>query len=857
VTQEKLMSGSEFLRRLMLFFGVISTVAVVLVAAYFQSLMSLSPTEWTGFLEILLGVAPVVFIGTSILNRPLYTPVSRYLASEQEDAEAASDPAGLRDAFRALSDMPYRFFVSGLVWWTIAGALASGLMAWRFETYGGFRFAVMLVATMSGGFVCSVFMFFGLKRLFRELRTTLSTRIGDPAEREILVRRVSVGRKLRWSITGVTFVTVAFALFLSLVHGSRPLEVNTVEIQSRFLAARADRIARDPAAIEDVAAEARELGIAAFVLLVDPGTHEVVGGDEDGTLLASEVAAVGNVAGGSLSFESPHAFAWHPLGAGLPSVVAVQPWKAVAPSAMAAWLRFGITLLVSAAIALVLAQLLAGDIGEATSELGARAASVASGDLRLSDVFESEDELGELSRSFEQMAGSLRVTVRRVAEAADRVDGTATETATVAESVASAAEVQGEGVVETSRAMQGLSGQVGEISGSAQELNLLVEDASSSMMELGASGEQLADTATVLFGKVDEVSSSIQQGVQSMRQVSTHTTALADAAENTSTSMLEMASNMREVNTAADDSAELSKQVVETAEKGRETVRQTVASMESIRRATDTAEQVIRGLGESAGEIGSIVGVIGDVADETNLLALNAAIIAAQAGENGRAFSVVAEQIKELADRVLTSTKEIGDLIRALQEESASAVDAVSAGSTSVAEGVRLSNDAGASLEAITRVSRDSGDRITRILGAVQEQTRASSYVVEQMESVKQGVEAIQRATAEQDRGNEVVVRSTEAMREIAQQLQTTTGEQSRGSMRIRESIEGVRGATESINSALQSQTQSCQTVGGFLEELTSKGESNEDSARRMQEVARQLLDQANALRGDVERFRV
>ena len=113
--------------------------------------------------------------------------------------------------------------------------------------------------------------------------------------------------------------------------------------------------------------------------------------------------------------------------------------------------------------------------------------------------------------------------------------------------------------------------------------------------------------------------------------------------------------------------------------------------MEAIRDATDTVEKVIRGLGERAKEIGAIVDVIDDVADETNLLALNAAIIAAQAGEHGRAFSVVADEIKELADRVMASTKEIGSLIRAVQYESDAATAAIERGAESVWSGVERS----------------------------------------------------------------------------------------------------------------------------------------------------------------------
>ncbi len=846
-------SGSAFYRRLMLFLGLMSTAAVAVISLYFSALLSLSASEWREFLLVLAVLAPAMFVGTSLLNRPLYLPIVGYLDSH---AAGSANPSELRDAFRAVCDLPYRLFVNGLFWWAAAGLFVAVWMGWRFEAFGVFRATALMLSSASGGFVCSVFVFFGLKRFLAELRGQLSARIPDPAERETLVRRIDLGRKLRWSVTGVTFVTVGFALFLSLVHVSGPLEANAVEVQSRFLAARASSLEEDPGSLGRLRDEALSLGIASELLLFDPVAGEVVDGDGE-LLIRAEVGALSDIAGRSTAIDSPNAFAWQAIGDEGLVLVAVKPWESLRPDAWSSWLRFGLTLLCSAGIALALAQELSREIATTTRTLSESAERVAAGDLRRGDVLESEDELGELSRAFERMAGALRATVGRVSETADRVEESALETATVSESVASAAETQSKGVVETVEAMASLTTQVSDISGSAQELNLLVEDSSSSIMELGASGEQLAETANALFSKVDEASSAIREGAASMREVVTNAAALAEAAENTSTSSAQMAENMRGVNAAAEDSAERSRQVVETAEHGRETVRQTVASMDEIRRSTDSAGQVIRGLGERATEIGSIVDVIGDVADETNLLALNAAIIAAQAGDQGRAFSVVAEEIKELADRVLSSTKEIGDLIRAVQEESSNAVEAMATGAHSVAEGVRLSNEAGESLEAITLASRESGERIDRILDAVKEQARASSYVVEQMESVKEGVDAIQRATAEQDRGNEAILHSTEAMREIAQQLQATTAEQARGSGRIRESIEGVRNATETINTALRGEGQSAQAVSGFLEELASKGESNEESARRMQEVTRQLLAQAEALRENVERFRV
>jgi methyl-accepting chemotaxis protein len=339
--------------------------------------------------------------------------------------------------------------------------------------------------------------------------------------------------------------------------------------------------------------------------------------------------------------------------------------------------------------------------------------------------------------------------------------------------------------------------------------------------------------------------------------VSATTEGLSDAAAETSSSMEEMASAMRAVDNTAELTANLSKDVVSLAETGQQKVSETIRGMEAIRDATDAAEHVIRGLGSRAREIGGILDVIDDVADETNLLALNAAIIAAQAGEHGRAFSVVADEIKELADRVLASTKEIGGLIRSVQAESENAIGAIEAGSASVATGVERSAEAGSSLEEITRASRESGQRIGQIVSAVREQTKATSHVVVLMEGVRTGVDQISTAGSEQDRANEIVYRSAVTMREVAQQVTRTTEEQARGFSRIRESVEGVREAVESINVSLQDQSSACSQVAGYLEQVFDGTRSNEEAAQRMGGSMRDLLEQAEKLREDVARFRI
>jgi len=569
-----------------------------------------------------------------------------------------------------------------------------------------------------------------------------------------------------------------------------------------------------------------------------------------------EQVEAGSESGDSRLLPSTWVFAWLEIADGR-LLVATTRADEVTAGGDRMWHVFGLLLLFSTVVALGLAILLSSDLNASTEALRVEAGRMASGDLRRGRVFESEDELGELARAFESMATSLRDTVGRVAAAADRVEATAVEMSTVSESVATVTADQVRGLQETTRSMEAIDEQVRGIADSSQALNVSVEESSSSILELGAAGEELNDTASVLSGKVEEVSSSIEQMVRSVKQVSENTEALSEASVETSASMEEMASSLREVDTSAEEAARLSREVVDSSEGGQAKVRQTIEGMEAIRGATETAETVIRNLGERTTEIGAIVDVIDDVADETNLLALNAAIIAAQAGEHGRAFSVVADEIKDLADRVLTSTKEIGALIRSVQEEATNAIGAIERGSASVASGVDLSAEAGVSLEQITAASRESGTRIAGIVAAVREQARAAGHVVELMDRVRSGVDEIRSAAGEQHRGNEVVYRSSVAMQEVAQQVRGTTEEQARGSGRIRESVEGVREAVERINGALQEQSAACRSALEFLEGVASRTRTNEESVQRMDEATRSLQRHAEGLRADVRRFQI
>jgi methyl-accepting chemotaxis protein len=848
VTGDSLIDGKRFVMRAVRINTMCSIPALGIVLGCAWALLDLTSELWKG---LWTGIAVYTVIASPVnfwLQRRTMTAIAEWLDAEARDGDLT------RRAFSAMLAFPNSMgFGAALSWLAPTMLISLGMELYYADLWTVWDASVLLVGGLGASFtVGSLTAHFVKYGEFARVRDALTRAVGDPDERRRLSPRQSIQAKLMARLVGTCLAPVLFAVLIALDQGASSLESFALSWTSRVLAA----LPAD-AGPQQIAAAQQELSSQAVPIPVTLVALD--GADSLLSAAAAEQVARGasrGNSGDSRTLRVGAIFSWRKLADGTVWIAAVSTSDLYAGGTVSA-LLLGTLVVLTVAFALILAWCAAREITTPVTILRGAAERLASGDLRPASSFESEDELGELARSFDGMVDALRATIARVAGSADGLEARASALGPICRTLSDATTEQEQGTRRASESMEQINAQVSGIAQSSSALNESIEESSSSILELGATGEELNETASLLSSKVDEVSSSIEQMVRSVKQVSENTEALANAAEETSASMEEMASSLREVDTSAAEAVRLSQRVVERAESGRIKVRETIAGMEAIREATETAEEVIRTLGARALEIGAIVDVIDDVADETNLLALNAAIIAAQSGDHGRAFSVVAEEIKDLAERVLASTKEIGGLIRSVQEEAGKATAAIERGSSSVASGVDLSAEAGMALEEITAASQDSGTRISGIVSSLREQAKAAGHVVDLMERVRGGVDVIREASAEQNRGNVVVFQGVVTMREVALQVRGTTEEQARGSVRIRESVEGVRDAVERINSALQEQSQACSAAADFLEEVRGRGATHEEATRTVEGVARELLAQAEELRGEVRRFRM
>ncbi len=249
----------------------------------------------------------------------------------------------------------------------------------------------------------------------------------------------------------------------------------------------------------------------------------------------------------------------------------------------------------------------------------------------------------------------------------------------------------------------------------------------------------------VLVGRINDAANRVTTATEIARQTSTQ---LLAAAERQSTeiqeagqSALSMARSMSEVSGNATQSAQVARQSLMAAEKGTLAVQDSIKGMNEIRYQIQETSKRIKRLGESSQEIGEIVELISDITEQTNVLALNAAIQAASAGDAGRGFTVVAEEVQRLAERSGEATKQIAAIVKTIQTDTQDAVSAMEQSTQGVVEGAKLSDAAGQALSEIGQVSRNLADLIQDISSATQNQAESATRVATLMQDILQVTE--------------------------------------------------------------------------------------------------------------------
>ncbi len=295
---------------------------------------------------------------------------------------------------------------------------------------------------------------------------------------------------------------------------------------------------------------------------------------------------------------------------------------------------------------------------------------------------------------------------------------------------------------------------------------------------------EVSDLAQRLASASEELSASADEQARGAREQKNQTDTVATAMEEMTATVMEVAQNASATSIAADEASK-------SAAQGVMLVTKAVDGINNVSESSAKLGAVLTQLNSQADEIGRIIGVINDIADQTNLLALNAAIEAARAGEAGRGFAVVADEVRKLAEKTMGATKEVEVAIREIQQRSNHAVETMQQTEEQVHESTELSNGAGLALEDILKKIEDMVLRVSQIATAAEEQSAAA-------EEINHNIEEIARIAHESDEGADQAAHATRDLAELSQELlsmsMSFSEDQKKSTLMLKSSENEIRG---------------------------------------------------------------
>ncbi|MEO8382930.1 MAG: methyl-accepting chemotaxis protein [Acidobacteriota bacterium] len=482
---------------------------------------------------------------------------------------------------------------------------------------------------------------------------------------------------------------------------------------------------------------------------------------------------------------------------------------------------------------------------------------IAKGDLSQRALSETSDEIGVLADAFNAMTSNLERTVKSLVQSQSKLKNVVETVETRSQLVISRVDEQRAVIDDTYNSIDQLNGGVRKITDNVEALSASSEETSSSMLEMVASMEEVSRHTDTLFSSVEETASATHQMVSSINEVDQNVVYLTNFVTETSSSMVEMSASIAEVEGNAARSYDLGLAVADAAESGMKAVRETIEGMEQIRRSVLEANGVVARLGDRSVAIGKILNVIEDVAEQTNLLALNAAILAAQAGEYGKGFSVVAAEIRDLSERTASSTRDIANLIRSVQEEVENALRATSSGSALVETGVSLSHEAGKALNNILLSAAKASSMGKEIANATREQAKGSETVTRAVDRLQSMVGQINSATRQQAQGSDHILRAVESMREVTKYVRQAMVEQRSGSTMISAAAERMIEMIHEIFQVAANQSSESEKIVDTMQQVRAIADNNRSAAGDMSTSITLLNDAIRSLDEEVKKFRV
>lgn len=506
-------------------------------------------------------------------------------------------------------------------------------------------------------------------------------------------------------------------------------------------------------------------------------------------------------------------------------------------------------------VAIILIRMFNRHVKNPVARINRALSQVTAGDLTVV-LPTGADELGTI-------AGGVQFLVERLAATISRINGISRNVAAAIqqldqtfEQVTRMVEMQRASVEETAGAVRSASESQRKIVGSTEELLSLSGDNSSALLELRATSEEIAGGAEKLSDNINNSHATLGQLTASAGEVATMADDVTQAISSSSASIEEVFRAVKEVEGTVRESARLSEATSLIADRGMTAATNAIQSMESIETFIAALTAGIEGMGARSRNIGQVLSVIGDVTTQTQLLSLNAQIIAAQAGEHGQGFAVVADEMRELGSRTAASTREIETIVSGIQTEIAQVVHSAQEAVQVVQEGKTVVVRSGNTFQETLESSRQATELARKIDRASQEQIRGLEMIVSAVEQIKTRTLQVNTAMTEQEQNTQHLLQNLGPIREGMGMTMNATVEQARNVRLITENIDRANHKTADIAGAAQEQQAVNEQILQATDNLRQVAETTARQVQGNTELLGSLREEIDLLETEMQQFK-
>ncbi|MBI5143334.1 MAG: HAMP domain-containing protein [Nitrospirae bacterium] len=479
-------------------------------------------------------------------------------------------------------------------------------------------------------------------------------------------------------------------------------------------------------------------------------------------------------------------------------------------------------------------------------------------DLTVYFETDRQDELGEMIRGFNYLVEALRTYMARLSSTAVDVTAAIRQMEEIFQKVGEGTNSQFESVERMRERISRMDLSQKDVFESAERAASLFQENLSSQLEIRASVTEIVSSTDDLFRSTDVAYSAVSDMSSSSRQIADSADELAKTIEETSASVEQITSSIKLVEDHARQSAQVAAEVTMTANStGMEAVRAARDGMMNIQQEVMSSSEIIQRLGTRSKDIEKILKVIKDVTEQTNLLSLNAAILAAQAGEYGKGFGVVADEIGSLAERTAMSTLEISNIVNTIQKEISEAVDSTSRGITRVDEGVSLVGRVEDALRQTLSNSEKASRMAYSIEKATVEQGNSIRHISKVVDRVQQMTKHVTLALKQQGNALNGLVSSAGTVRDVTEVVKKGMDEQNTGIQLISRNLELTNDMMSQVSEATFAQKKETEELIQDIVSIHAMGKRTLEIIDEMKETLTTLYSETENMQSEMKGFRL